>query len=178
MNLTSELTNIVRENQTALIRYANRLLGCEDTARDAVQEAFIKFVKARGKSNSGTIEKPTAWLYRTTRNYCYDLLRSKKRKMEITLDEDFQHLSDKEASPDSKLAKTDELKMLRKLINNLEDRDREILMLKIEHEKSYREIAEIMDLSVSNVGFILHNAVKKLRRDFMEREQRAEQEVS
>jgi RNA polymerase sigma-70 factor (ECF subfamily) len=44
----------------------------------------------------------------------------------------------------------------------LEPRDREIVILKIEHGRSYKEIAEIMGISVTNVGFILHTAIKKL----------------
>ena len=47
----------------------------------------------------------------------------------------------------------------------LEPRDREVVILKIEHGRSYKEIAEIMEISVTNVGFILHTAIKKLAKD-------------
>jgi DNA-directed RNA polymerase specialized sigma24 family protein len=36
----------------------------------------------------------------------------------------------------------------------------------MEHGKTYKEIAEIMELSASNVGFILHNTMRKLRNEF------------
>ena len=47
-------------------------------------------------------------------------------------------------------------------LRRLGDRERELVVLKVYEEKSYKEIAEITGLTVSNVGFILHTAMKKL----------------
>ena len=52
----------------------------------------------------------------------------------------------------------------------MNEREREIVILKMEHDKSYKEIAEIMNLTVSNVGFILHGALKKVRNAYREKE--------
>jgi len=46
----------------------------------------------------------------------------------------------------------------------LSDRERHLVTLKVYEEKSYREIADITGLSIGNVGFILHGAMKKLAR--------------
>ena len=48
------------------------------------------------------------------------------------------------------------------MLDVLNDRERQIVMLKIVDELSYKEIAETMEISVSNVGFILHNSMKKM----------------
>lgn len=53
--------------------------------------------------------------------------------------------------------------LARSLFESLNEREREIVILKMEHDKSYKEIAEIMNLTVSNVGFILHGALKKVQ---------------
>ena len=55
--------------------------------------------------------------------------------------------------------------LIRKKLMELEPRDREVVILKIEHGRSYREISEIMGISVTNVGFILHTAIKKLAKN-------------
>ena len=47
-------------------------------------------------------------------------------------------------------------------LSRLSDRERQLVVLKVYEEKSYKEIAEITGLSVGNVGFILHTAIKKL----------------
>ena len=47
-------------------------------------------------------------------------------------------------------------------LSRLSDRERQLVVLKVYEEKSYKEIAEITGLTVGNVGFILHTAIKKL----------------
>ena len=49
-------------------------------------------------------------------------------------------------------------------IEHLGPRYRELLLLKVQEDKSYREIAEITGLTVTNVGYLLHMAMKELSR--------------
>jgi len=168
MESVPDLATIVEENEAALLRYAYRFLKNRENARDAVQEAFVRFHKATVKKPLGfksQISNPTAWLYTITRNLCLDQLRSKRHKSEVLLgeDHDIDDFAGHAESPHNEVAKTEEMKMMKCAINNLDDRYREVLVLKMEHEKSYKEIAEIMNISVSNVGFILHNAIKQLK---------------
>ena len=53
---------------------------------------------------------------------------------------------------------------LREQVEALPERQRELLYLKIHGHLSYREIAEATGLSVSNVGYLLHQAMQTLRR--------------
>lgn len=53
--------------------------------------------------------------------------------------------------------------LLKQCIEDLPERDREVVVLKFQNQLSYKDIAEITDLSVSNVGFIIHQSVVKLR---------------
>ena len=55
--------------------------------------------------------------------------------------------------------------MLR-LIGQLPHNQQEVVRLKFQNGFSYREIARITELSVTNVGFLIHTAVTRLRRDF------------
>lgn len=167
MESLSKLTDIIKDHESSLLRYAARLLNDNEGARDIVQDAFVRFVKAsqKIKESSAKILNPTAWLYRATRNLCYDQFRSKRRQMEVFLDEDadIADFADRSEGPDTQAAKQDQIREIRKAMNVLSVRDREILILKMEQDKSYKEIAEIMDITVSNVGFIIHNSVKKLK---------------
>ena len=48
-------------------------------------------------------------------------------------------------------------------VDRLRPNQREVVRLKFLHDCSYQEIAGITGLSVGNVGFIMHHAIKKLR---------------
>lgn len=53
-------------------------------------------------------------------------------------------------------------RVLREL-SGLPENQREVLRLKFQHGLSYREIAGVTELSVSNVGFLIHRGLKSLR---------------
>lgn len=75
------------------------------------------------------------------------------------------------ASPDSgpqiKLERQQALSRLQQLVGELPLREREAVLLKFGGGLSYREIADVMQLSVSNVGFILHTALKTIRAEYV-----------
>lgn len=50
-----------------------------------------------------------------------------------------------------------------RLLQRLPQRQREVLVLKFQHALSYREISEATGLSIGNVGFLIHTALKALR---------------
>jgi RNA polymerase sigma-70 factor (ECF subfamily) len=52
---------------------------------------------------------------------------------------------------------------LLRLLDELSANQREVIRLKFQNDLSYKEISEITQLSVTNVGFLLHTGLKKLR---------------
>jgi len=53
-----------------------------------------------------------------------------------------------------------------RLIDRLPPNQQEVIRLKFQNGFSYKEISRITELSVSNVGFLLHTAIKTLRREW------------
>jgi RNA polymerase sigma factor (sigma-70 family) len=157
----TDITEIIKEREAPLLRYAGRLIRDNEAARDVVQEVFIKYVRVSQDQNRTKIDNLPAWLYRVTRNLCLDYLKSKRVQLEIPLDDNIANLAGGE-SPYSTFEKEDAMTLVRKKLMELEPRDREVVILKIEHGRTYKEISEIMGLTVTNVGFILHTAIKKL----------------
>ena len=49
------------------------------------------------------------------------------------------------------------------LLGNLPDNQQEVVRLKFQNGLSYRQISEITELTVSNVGYLIHTAIKTLR---------------
>ena len=63
----------------------------------------------------------------------------------------------------------EKIKILYSLIEELPSRQREVMRLKFQANLSYKEIAETIGISTSNVGFVMHSALKKLREDMKEK---------
>jgi RNA polymerase sigma-70 factor (ECF subfamily) len=64
--------------------------------------------------------------------------------------------------PDESIVHQEALGMVRLSLETLDLRSRELVRLKFEEDMTYRQIAEKTGLSVSNVGYVLHHAVKSL----------------
>ena len=164
MTNENDLRIIIDENQAALLRYAERLLHDDILAQDAVQVTFIKYVKNKAEK----IKNPRAWLFKILRNHCFNILRQQKKKAEVMLDETNIHTIKNSDSPDKKLIKEETSKIVRQSINALKPRHKDVVILKLEHDKTYKEIAKILDLTVTNVGFILHSAMNELKNNLRE----------
>ena len=66
--------------------------------------------------------------------------------------------------PGRKMAVEDDIKLAREAVDTLPERQQEIVRLKFQNGLSYREISRITEMSVSNVGVTLHNAIKAIRK--------------
>lgn len=151
----------------ALTVYAARLLRDPERARDAVQETAVKWADAL-RAGGALPENPRAWLYRVTRNCCLDILR-KDSRLHFTADPEAAAgaLYGARAADDPARAAADKEErenMLRK-IGELPPRQQEALRLKFQENLSYAEIAQITGDSVDTVAWLLHEALKALRRE-------------
>ncbi len=70
---------------------------------------------------------------------------------------------DVQPEPAALAEQNDEAGRAQQLVHNLPDNQREVIRLKFQDDLSYREIATVTGLSVSNVGFLIHRGVKTLR---------------
>lgn len=165
-SLSDEITGVMQTYEEALLRYATGILRSPDTARDVVQEAFIKYLRYR-ESHDTPIDNVSAWLYRVTHNLALDHIRKHKRVFEMDEDQE-RSLSADGADPAEITDRREATKVAWQCLDVLTDRERQIVLLKVMDERSYKEIAQIMDLTSTNVGFILHTAMKKLAKALKE----------
>ena len=153
------LTSLLDRYERPLVRYALSIVGDLESARDVVQETFIKLTQ----SNGATPTEPShlePWLFTVTRNRALDVLRKNSRIVPMILP-DTRPCSD--PGPDAALASRDTERSLLRLLDALPPNQREVIRLKFQNDLSYREIAEVTQLTETNVGFLLHTGLKKLR---------------
>ena len=148
----------------SLIRYAMLFTNSEDRARDVVQDTFIKLCR----QERSKIEKYVkAWLYKVCRNRSLEILRKESRMMELT-DSTLIKTTSLTPSPAMQAEQSDELKLALSYVETLSEKQQEVVRLKFQHQLSYKEISEVAEISVSNVGFQLHAALKQLRNQMLQ----------
>jgi len=150
--------------ESMLLNYSWRLTGSYEKAQDAVQDTFVKLC---GADRSAVEKYLKAWLFKVCRNRSLELMR-KERKMEALTEVHLDKTGSDGPSPYEQAERNESLDRISELIGKLPEKHREVVCLKFQNGLSYREISEIADISVSNVGFILHTALKRLRADWAE----------
>ena len=71
--------------------------------------------------------------------------------------------ADPHADPTVGLERNEEQQLVEQQILQLPTREQELLSLRLSHGMSYKQIAEITGLTTSNVGFLLHQALMRLK---------------
>jgi len=153
-----DLMELIQENQSALLRYAGRLLSNYTIAQDLVQEAFIRCIK--NPPQYGSARQKTAWMYRVTHNICIDYLKRENRRSEI-----YDQTEKPQATehPVETVRNTEYWNQMDHMLNELSDNQRSVVILFFQENKSYKDIAAATGLSLSNVGMLLHRGLKKLK---------------
>lgn len=150
----------ILSHQSALIRYAASLLGGREGAKDVVQEVFLKLCKQRWQDIEGHLAN---WLFRVTRNQALDLLRKEKRMSLFEDPETMERLAGANESLGQDARTRERVGSLLELVELLPRKERELVTLKFQQGLSYKEISEVTGMTVSNVGYVLHHALKDLK---------------
>ena len=162
-NTTDEREELVHraliEFESALIGYAASIVKDEDRAKDVVQDTFIKLYEQDPEKVKGSLK---AWLFTVCRNRCFDIIRKEKRMINVE-DDQLTVIQDAGDDPSRAAERADEHSNVIKFLDRLPENQREVIRLKFEGDMSYKEISQVTQLSVSNVGFLIHAGIKRLR---------------
>jgi RNA polymerase sigma-70 factor, ECF subfamily len=159
------LEELFRRYRTVAYRVAYRLLGNEADALDAVQEGFIKALTHlpafEGRSSFKT------WLLRVVTNASLDLGRQRGRREALAAARlEQQHDGEEPASRDDPadgLARADLRRVLQNALEQLPEAQRRTFVLHAEAELSYREVADVLGISIGTVMSRLYYARQRLR---------------
>ena len=132
--------------------YAQKDQELEDLYQEIVLQIWKAFPSFKGQARVST------WLYRVALNTAITQLRRRKRKVQtVPIGDDLEKMAMVESPEDER-----QIKMLYRLVGKLEDVDKGIILLYLE-DRSHKEIAEIIGLSISNVGTRLNRIKEKLK---------------
>jgi RNA polymerase sigma-70 factor (ECF subfamily) len=142
-----------------LTQYAWRILGDDEAARDAVQDAFLRLCR----QPRGDVEDRLAeWLFTVVRNRAIDHLR-KERPMHQLVEPGKAEPAAHDAAASARLERDEAADGLSAALARLPRNQRECIRLKFQQGLSYQEISRVTALSVTNVGYLIHIGIKTLR---------------
>ena len=161
-SLVEWLRSVLRDYEGALLRVAVRILGDVERGRDVVQETFLRLLKSGRRCGDDHLAE---WLFTVCRNRALDVCR-KERRMRPLSEHGEESQPSREPTPSALAARREEAGQVAAALKHLPANQQEVLRLKFQNGFSYKEIARITGLSVSNVGFLIHTGIQSLRRQF------------
>jgi len=138
-----------------------------DLANDIFQETFIKIIKTFRSGKYNEEGKFVQWASRIAYNLCVDHFRKNKRRKTITPTEDFDIFDIIGASEDNqetRIIKNQTYTKVRNLIDALPKEQKEVVMLRHYAELSFKEIADLTDVSINTALGRMRYALINMRK--------------
>lgn len=161
------LRSLLVAHEARLLRYARRWL-TEESSREVVQESFMRLWKEDANDLQG---RETEWLFCVVRNLAIDVAKKESRvnKKFASGSQDgvdiLDQLPSPARSPDDALVEVQQESAVLRSLASLTESQQEVMRLKFQEGFSYKEISSITGHSVSNVGVLIHEAMKKVRHE-------------
>lgn len=153
------MSSVLVEYEGPLTRYAARITGDLELARDVVQETFLRLCSQDRAKVDGHLSQ---WLYAVCRSRAIDVRRKESRMRVLDgskTDAEARVVSDPAAAAENREGVNSVCQALARLPQG----QQEVVRLRFQSGLSYKEIASVTKLSVSNVGYLIHTALKSIR---------------
>lgn len=152
------LITLLREIENHVYRTAYYILGNEQDAMDATQEALIRIYTKIHSYEEKALFK--TWVQRIVTNICIDQFRRKKPTVSI---EEHEMVFKSENNVEERFVSAYVAKDVRAAIDKLPEHHRAVVVLRYLQDFSYNEIAESMDLPLNTVKSYLYRARQQLQ---------------
>lgn len=162
----NDFEQLVTAYEKNVYNLALRMVGDPDDAADITQETFIKAYHALGSFRGDS--KFSSWIYRIASNVCLDFLRSRSRRAQVPLsfeNEDAEgeiELPDMSQNPEKVLMKKLSMEAVRRGMEKLPPKQRQILVLRELCGLSYAELAQTLSVEEGTVKSRIFRARKRL----------------
>jgi RNA polymerase sigma-70 factor (ECF subfamily) len=162
---------LVELYQHRLVGVLHHLLGSAEEAEDLAQEVFLRVYRSRKKYRARA--KFSTWLFTIANNLALNALRSRQRKPTVPLDvrdsgplgprPAEQLVRDRASQPAQRVQQQELAGIIRRALDELNERQRMAVVLNKFEDMNYAEIAEVMGLTTKAVKSLLSRARTNLR---------------
>ena len=148
-----------------LVKLAGRYLRVREDAEEVGQETLLRVYSRAGTFRSGASFRP--WIYRIAVNLCRDRTRRRRRLQWISLSDDSKETRSlpEENTPqgDEVVAGNERVRLVHRLLDQLPEPQRTVILLKEFEELKFREIAEILDCPESTIKSRLYGGLSTMK---------------
>ncbi|MFC1676702.1 RNA polymerase sigma factor [Planctomycetota bacterium] len=137
--------------------YFYRLTGNRDVSDDLLSELFVKLVKNISSFKNGSFD---SWIFRIASNVFYDYLRTRQRQKKILDVKRSLEETKVSADPGGNYDRDDELQ---KQLGKLDEKTRELIMLRFYSGATFRELAAMRNEPIGSILSKVHRGLKKLK---------------
>ena len=143
--------------EKAIYNYVFRIMKDPQTAKEITQDTFVKVYTHRKTIDPEKSIK--TWIFTIATNTAYDFIRAKKRKNEISFDEDNETISSFEAYYPKEGLVSD----VDKALDQIKPEYKKVLLLFYQQGFEYKEIAEILEIPINTVKTYIKRGKEELK---------------
>ena len=161
------LEKLINRHQLQIFNFINSKVNDRDVSEDIFQDTFIKVIKTLKNGSYNEEGKFLPWIMRIAHNLVIDYFRKSNRIPIIENKEEFdifQFLSDATPNAESVLVEEQVLKDIQKLIDELPEDQKEVLIMRLYRDMSFKEIAENTNVSINTALGRMRYAIINLRK--------------
>lgn len=170
MTLGEKVNGLFQQHHVPVFRFLLRKTRNAGCAEDLTQETFLRL--CRHLQQDRPLDNPKAWLFTVANNLVIDRSRSESRAEDVD-ETTWKRIEDsragRQADPEETILHRERLDRLHHAVLKLTPLQRQCLHLRAEGLR-YREIAGLLDISISTVVDAVRRAALKLARDFADKE--------
>ena len=161
---------LYRRYERPLFSFILRTVRDRSMADDLFQQTWLKAIKGLPKYNEQG--KFSSWLFGIAHNCCIDQIRKKQNKIEantIKSDVDpFIQIKGDLPDPEAVMIRNEETQLIKHTLDRIPEEQRQVLLLRLNGEMPFKEIAELMQCSINTVLGRMHYAIKNVRKIIQE----------
>jgi len=161
------LESLVNRHKLQIFNFINSKINDRDTSEDIFQDTFIKVIRTLKNGLYNEEGKFLPWIMRIAHNLVIDHFRKSNRIPTIENKEEFdifQFVSDTAPNAENILIEDQILKDIQKLIQELPDDQKEVLIMRLYRDMSFKEIAENTKVSINTALGRMRYAIINLRK--------------
>jgi RNA polymerase sigma-70 factor (ECF subfamily) len=153
---------VVKRYQNKLQRYVTHLGASKEEAQDVVQDTFIKAFTNLHSFNLSL--QFSSWIYRIAHNEAVNLFKKESKYQKFSFSDWLMEVLPSTVDVEAEITQKIDLEQLKKQLNQLDLKYKDVLVLYYLEEKKYTEISNILKIPTSTVGIRLKRAKEQFKK--------------
>ena len=161
------LEKLINKHQARIFNFINSKVQDRDTAEDIFQDTFIKVIRTLKGGQYNEEGKFLPWIMRIAHNLVIYFFRKNNRMPKVKNTEEFdifRFISDNSPNAEHSMVQDQVVKDLQKLIQELPEDQKQVLIMRLYRDMSFKEIAENTNVSINTALGRMRYAIINLRK--------------